>query len=57
MGKVSTGGRVVTRWLDVKDIEGGYGSVQIIHGIEKIVWLKMLRPVYPIWHMKQLVIA
>ena len=22
MGKVSTGGRVVTRWLDVKDIEG-----------------------------------
>ena len=50
MGKVSTGGRVVTRWLDVKDIEGGYGSVQIIHGIEEIIRLNMSRPVDTVWH-------
>ena len=24
----------MARWLDVKNIEGGYGSVKIIHGID-----------------------
>ena len=37
MGKISTGGRLVGRWLDVKNIEGGYGSVKIIHGIDMYV--------------------
>ena len=34
MGKVSSGGCIMTRWLDVKDVKGGYGSVAIIHGID-----------------------
>ena len=34
MGKVGPGGRIMARWLDVKNIEGGYGSVKIIHGID-----------------------
>ena len=24
----------MARWLDVKNVEGGYGSVKIIHGID-----------------------
>ena len=27
----------MARWLDVKNIEGGYGSVKIIHGIDMYV--------------------
>ena len=34
MGKVGPGGRIMARWLDVKNVEGGYGSVKIIHGID-----------------------
>ena len=34
MGKVGPGGKIMARWLDVKDVEGGYGSVKIIHGID-----------------------
>ena len=34
MGKVGPGGRLMARWLDVKNVEGGYGSVKIIHGID-----------------------
>jgi len=34
MGKVGPGGKVMVRWLDVKNVEGGYGSVKIIHGID-----------------------
>ena len=34
MGKVGSGGRIMARWLDVKNVEGGYGSVKIIHGID-----------------------
>ena len=37
MGKVGPGGRIMARWLDVKDVEGGYGSVKIIHGIDMYV--------------------
>ena len=29
MGKVGPGGRIMARWLDVKNVEGGYGSVKI----------------------------
>tara|TARA_Y100000589_G_scaffold153571_1_gene146292 strand:- start:2605 stop:3354 length:750 start_codon:yes stop_codon:yes gene_type:complete len=34
MGKVGPGERIMARWLDVKNVEGGYGSVKIIHGID-----------------------
>ncbi len=34
MGKIGSGGRIMARWLDVKNVEGGYGSVKIIHGID-----------------------
>ena len=34
MGKVGPGGRIMAKWLDVKNVEGGYGSVKIIHGID-----------------------
>ena len=34
MGEVGPGGRIMDRWLDVKNVEGGYGSVKIIHGID-----------------------
>ena len=34
MGEVGPGGRIMARWLDVKNVEGGYGSVKIIHGID-----------------------
>jgi len=34
MGKLGPGERIMARWLDVKNVEGGYGSVKIIHGID-----------------------
>ena len=34
MGKVGPGGRRMAKGVDVKNVEGGYGSVKIIHGID-----------------------
>ena len=34
MGIVGTGEIIMARWLEVQDVKGGYGSVQIIHGID-----------------------
>ena len=44
MGKVGPGGRIMARWLDVKNVEGGYGSVKIIHGIDTVSYTHLTLP-------------